>query len=423
MFDNNDTIFALSSGNPPAGVAVTRISGSGLEKLFSDLTGIAEPAARHLYLVKIPNADDVLAVYFKAPNSFTGEDVIEIHSHGSDAVIQKIFALLKTRGARLAERGEFSARAFLNGKMDLQQVDGLADLIHAKTEQQRIQAFAAYTGEGSRLYHSWRARLVNATANLAAAAEFPEDELPGGLVAGALKEIRALADEILKHLGTYAAGRAIRSGFRIVLAGKVNAGKSSMFNALLGSSRAIVSETPGTTRDFITAEIDIGGYLVELIDTAGLRETENEIENAGIEKSRDLITGADLVISVINPKDEIPGRGFALPGMTVKTHLDLYSDADVSVKTGQGMEDFISRIKNEIKGKLETREPAVVSNEKTAELLRAAADYLRAALAEPVPELAAENVRLAADALGKVLGEVDFDEIQSAIFGRLCLGK
>ncbi|MDR0449209.1 MAG: tRNA uridine-5-carboxymethylaminomethyl(34) synthesis GTPase MnmE [Rickettsiales bacterium] len=423
MFENNDTIFALSSGNPPAGVGVVRISGAGLEKLFSEITKIENPTPRHLYFAKIPDVDDVLAVYFKAPASFTGEDVIEIHSHGSSAVIEKVFAMLKNLGARLAERGEFSARAFLNGKMDLQQVDGLADLIHAKTERQRVQAFASYTGEGSRLYHSWRARLVKTTANLAAAAEFPEDELPGGLVEDARAEIRALVGEIESHLGTYAAGRAIKSGFRIVLAGEVNAGKSSLFNALLGRSRAIVSDAPGTTRDFITAETDIGGYLVELVDTAGLRETKNEVESAGIEKSRDLISCADLVINVVNPKDEVPGRACGLPGMTIRTHADLYPGADVSVKTGAGVSDLIARIKNEIKNRLESAEPAMVSNEKTAALLGAAAEYLGAALAENVPELAAENVRLAADALGKILGEVDFDEIQSAIFGRLCLGK
>lgn len=420
MFQNNDTIFALSSGNPPAGVAVIRISGAGLTALWEQITNIENPTPRRMYFVRLPEIDDVLAVYFRAPNSFTGEDVIEIHSHGSVAVIEKIFRRLESFGARLAQRGEFSARAFLNGKMDLQQVDGLADLIHAKTEQQRAAALSAYAGTGSALYKSWRDALVLISANLAAAAEFPPEELPGGLVPAAREQVKKLLQEIENVLGTYAVGRAIRSGFRIVLAGDVNAGKSSLFNAMLGKSRAIVSDVPGTTRDFISAELDIGGYLVELIDTAGLRDTTDAVEQIGVLKSRDLASAADLVISVINPaSDAAPVSDFV-----VKTHGDLHPEIidAVSVKTGQNMDALISRIKDEIARRL-TSQPVMVSNENVRGLLRSAADFLIAADAENVPELVAENVRLASDEIGKVIGDIDFDEIQSAIFGRLCLGK
>jgi tRNA modification GTPase len=234
-----------------------------------------------------------------------------------------------------------------------------------------------------------------------------------------MNQIKKLSCDIAAHVGTAAVGRSIRSGFRIVLAGPVNAGKSSLFNALLGSSRAIVSDRPGTTTDFISAELDIGGYLVELIDTAGLRETKDEIEGMGVERTKDLMDSADLVVNVMNPASGIVDGEFS-----VITHGDLYpeiSDA-VSVKTGQNIDRLVERLKAEIQSRLSV-DAIMVSNEKTAELLHEALGYLNAALAEQVPELAAENVRLSSLALGKVLGDVDFDEIQSAIFGRLCLGK
>ncbi|MCL2629596.1 MAG: tRNA uridine-5-carboxymethylaminomethyl(34) synthesis GTPase MnmE [Alphaproteobacteria bacterium] len=420
MFQNDDIIFALSSGNPPAGVAVIRISGAALGEMFQKLAGIAKPKPRHMYFTNLKGIDECLVAWFKAPASFTGEDVIEIHSHGSIAVIDKIYELLRGLGARIAERGEFAARAFMNGKMDLQSIDGLGDLINAKTERQRIQAFASYTGSGSRLYQTWRNELVLISANLAAATEFPAQELPGGLVPDAMEKIKTLLEQIDSHLGTYAAGRIIKSGFRIVLGGLVNAGKSSLFNALIGSDRAIVSSVPGTTRDWISAQMDIEGYLVELVDTAGLRESDNEIESIGIEKSKELIESADLVIEV--KREKLKGKSD--DGFIVYTHGDLTGDPDaVSVVTGQNMDKLIARIKSEIEKRIGVAEPFCVSNEKTAELLRQATGYLSAALAQTIPELTAENVRLAANALGKVLGVVDFDEIQSAIFGRLCMGK
>ncbi|MDR2686013.1 MAG: tRNA uridine-5-carboxymethylaminomethyl(34) synthesis GTPase MnmE [Rickettsiales bacterium] len=419
MFDDNKTIYALCSGNLPAGVAVVRVSGTNLLPMFGKLTDIENPEPRKMNFVSIPEIDDVLAVYFAAPNSWTGEDVIEIHSHGSRAVVDKIYAALENLGARLAQRGEFASRAFMNGKMDLQQVDGLADLINAKTERQRVQSFAAFTGAGSRLYNEWRDALVEISANLAAEIEFPDDELPAGLADDAQTKIKKLLTDIEKHIGTEAVGRKIKSGFRIVLAGEVNAGKSSLFNALLGTTRAIVSSAPGTTRDFISAELDIGGYLVELIDTAGLRDANDEVEKIGVDKARDIIESADLVISVINPV----GNAAPVSDFVVRTHADINPKGEISVKTGQGMDALIARIKKEIESSLNLSAPAAVSNDMTAGLLREAADFLRRALTENIQEFRSENARLAAASLGKVLGVVDFAEIQSAIFGRLCLGK
>ncbi|MDO5012786.1 MAG: 50S ribosome-binding GTPase, partial [Pseudomonadota bacterium] len=251
--NNNDTIFALSSGHGKSGVAVIRISGDNLRDLFARLLGRGNFDARRTYFANLTDnagdlIDQTILVFFAAPHSFTGTDVIEIYSHGAPAVINKIFDFLTETGARMATRGEFSRRAFYNGKMDLADVDGLAALLDAQTERQRRAALQSMTGRDSRIYDTWRAQMVEIAAYAAAILDYADDELPTNIGEKIRNKTQVLYNEIDNAISRYAASRAIRSGFNIALVGATNAGKSSLFNRLVGENRAIVSDTPGTTR-------------------------------------------------------------------------------------------------------------------------------------------------------------------------------
>lgn len=276
--NNNETIFALSSGHGKSGVAVIRVSGDDLYKLFLKITNRKSADARHAYFANMRDndggiIDQIVATYFAAPASFTGTDMIEIYSHGAPAVIDKIFEYLTATGARMATPGEFSRRAFYNGKMDLADVDGLAALLDAQTDAQRKSALTSMMGGDSQIYDAWRKQMIEISAYAAATLDYAEDELPANIEKTIKERTKKLYTEIGNALSRYAAVRAIRSGFNIALVGDTNVGKSSLFNAILGANRAIVSDIPGTTRDVVSASMDISGYLVNLSDTAGLRET------------------------------------------------------------------------------------------------------------------------------------------------------
>ena len=287
---NNDTIFALSSGAGKSGVAVIRISGNDLRDVFKRvINNKTNIIPRHAYLTNLTDngdnlIDQVVAIYFNAPHSFTGEDVIEIHSHGAPAVIQKIFEWLYTLGMRMAGPGEFSKRAFYNNKMDLSEIDGLAALLDAQTDRQRANALKSMTGSDSNVYETWRSQMIEISAYAAAMMDYPADELPANINEKLITQTQKLHDDINKAMGGYERSHAIRHGFNIVLTGDPNVGKSSLFNRLVGESRAIVSDIPGTTRDVIISQLDIDGYLVNLFDTAGIREALDEIEEIGIKK-------------------------------------------------------------------------------------------------------------------------------------------
>ena len=433
--NNNDTIFALSSGHGKSGVAVIRISGDNLRDLFARLLGRSNFDARRTYFTNLTDnagdlIDQTILVFFAAPHSFTGTDVIEIYSHGAPAVINKIFDFLSTTGARMATRGEFSRRAFLNGKMDLADIDGLAALLDAQTERQRRAALQSMTGRDSRIYDTWRAQMIEIAAYAAAILDYADDELPTNIGEKIRDKTQNLYNEIDSAISRYAASRAIRSGFNITLAGNTNAGKSSLFNRLVGENRAIVSDTPGTTRDVVSCTLDIDGYMVNISDTAGLRDTDDAIEQIGIQRTNDEIKNADLILHVIDGQSSDFKVQSSNNEITVVNKSDLCdcknkSDAIyVSAKTGDGIDNLMIAIRRRITELVGTSESQLTVNARTRALLTDARTELRDAItAGDNYDMFAEHVRRAADAIGKILGTISAADVMDATFSQLCLGK
>ena len=433
--NNNDTIFALSSGHGKSGVAVIRISGDNLRDLFARLLGRSNFDARRTYFTNLTDnagdlIDQTILVFFAAPHSFTGTDVIEIYSHGAPAVINKIFDFLSTTGARMATRGEFSRRAFLNGKMDLADIDGLAALLDAQTERQRRAALQSMTGRDSRIYDTWRAQMVEIAAYAAAILDYADDELPTNIGEKIRDKTQNLYNEIDSAISRYAASRAIRSGFNITLAGNTNAGKSSLFNRLVGENRAIVSDTPGTTRDVVSCTLDIDGYMVNISDTAGLRDTDDAIEQIGIQRTNDEIKNADLILHVIDGQSSDFKVQSSNNEITVVNKSDLCdckhkNDAIyVSAKTGDGIDNLMIAIRRRITELVGTSESQLTVNARTRALLTDARTELRDAItAGDNYDMFAEHVRRAADAIGKILGTISAADVMDATFSQLCLGK
>ena len=433
--NNNNTIFALSSGHGKSGVAVIRISGDNLRDLFARLLGRSNFDARRTYFTNLTDnagdlIDQTILVFFAAPHSFTGTDVIEIYSHGAPAVINKIFDFLSTTGARMATRGEFSRRAFLNGKMDLADIDGLAALLDAQTERQRRAALQSMTGRDSRIYDTWRAQMVEIAAYAAAILDYADDELPTNIGEKIREKTQNLYNEIDSAISRYAASRAIRSGFNITLAGNTNAGKSSLFNRLVGENRAIVSDTPGTTRDVVSCTLDIDGYMVNISDTAGLRDTDDAIEQIGIQRTNDEIKNADLILHVIDGQSSDFKVQSSNNEITVVNKSDLCdckhkNDAIyVSAKTGDGIDNLMIAIRRRITELVGTSESQLTVNARTRALLTDARTELRDAItAGDNYDMFAEHVRRAADAIGKILGTISAADVMDATFSQLCLGK
>ena len=433
--NNNDTIFALSSGHGKSGVAVIRISGDNLRDLFARLLGRSNFDARRTYFANLTDnagdlIDQTILVFFAAPHSFTGTDVIEIYSHGAPAVINKIFDFLSTTGARMATRGEFSRRAFLNGKMDLADIDGLAALLDAQTERQRRAAIQSMTGRDSRIYDTWRSQMIEIAAYAAAILDYADDELPTNIGEKIRDKTQCLYNEIDNAISRYAASRAIRSGFNIALVGNTNAGKSSLFNRLVGENRAIVSDIPGTTRDVVTCTLDIDGYMVNISDTAGLRDTDDTIEQIGIQRTNDEIKNADLVLHVIDGAQNTPTTTTTPNEITVVNKSDLCdcknkSDAIyVSAKTGDGIDNLMIAIRGRITELVGATESQLAVNARTRALLTDAQTELRDAItAGDNYDIFSEHVRRAADAIGKILGTITASDVMDATFSQLCLGK
>ena len=425
--NNNDIIFALSSGAGRAGVAVIRVSGAGVADVARQLIGAADVRARHAYLRTLRDGADVidtcLVTYFPAPFSFTGEDVLEIAPHGAPAVVTRIFDFLRDRfGAHLATPGEFSRRAFYNGKMDLVDVDSLAALLDARTERQRQAAVRAVAGDGA-IYENWRTQMIEISAYAAAMLDYNADDLPPDIADTVRGRIDKLYAELNDAISRYAAVRAVRSGFNIVIAGPTNAGKSSLFNRIVGTNRAIVSDIPGTTRDVVSAQIDIDGYLVNLSDTAGLRTTDDVIEQIGIEKTNSEIANADLILN-------LGACGGADNEIHVVNKADLIKAHDapgaiyISAKTGQGIDELMRVVREKMHAVLDGAEDSVSVNERTRTLVLDAAQNLSAAIsAGDNYDIVAEHVRAAADAIGRILGVITVDEVLDATFSQLCLGK
>ena len=429
---NNDTIFALSSAPGKSGVAVIRISGQKLNTFFKRIINKKKFEPRHAYFTNLLDdnkdlIDQCIAVYFGAPCSFTGEDIIEIHSHGSPAVINKIFEFLRKNGARIANRGEFSKRAFYNNKMDLTDVDGLIALLDAQTDKQRASALKSLTGHDSIVYNDWRNQMIEISAYSAAILDYADDELPKNIDKKIITKTEKLLNEIKNAVSNTRASRAIQNGFNIVLVGKTNVGKSSIFNKLVGSNRAIVSDVAGTTRDVVSAQIDLDGYLVNLSDTAGIRQSRNKIEKIGIEKTRCEIENADLILYVYN---ELP-KEIKTDGITIINKSDLLKNKSsrrviyTSVKTSAGFDKLLKAIKQKMHDVLGNGESKIAVNERTYELLMDVIKELENATNKYNGnyDIFAEHVRNASDSIGKILGVITTNEIADMTFSRLCLGK
>lgn len=434
--NNNETIFALSSGHGKSGVAVIRISGGKLGQTFSKFINKKDFFPRRAYFTNLKDSenyliDQVICIYFQAPHSFTGEDIIEIHSHGAPAVIEKIFSYLTELGFRMATPGEFSRRAFYNNKMDLADIDGLAALLDAQTDKQRQNALKSMLGNDSKIYDAWRNQMIEISAYAAAILDYAEDELPANIGETIRKKTEKLHKEIKASLSRYTAVRAIRNGFNIALVGETNVGKSSLFNAILGANRAIVSDIPGTTRDVVSAQLDIDGYLVNLSDTAGLRETTDTIEQIGIQRTQSEIENANLVLRVIDgtKKENISsttGNEILIINKSDLASCNKIPNAiSVSAKTGQGINELIEIIKEKISALTQTTESTVAVNARTYSLLQDAAVELNNAINSPKEnyDIFSEHVRRAADNIGKILGTITAAEVMDATFSQLCLGK
>lgn len=423
-----------------AGVAVIRVSGTGAAASLAALCGQKNPRPRHAYYVTLTHPqtkapiDRALAIYFAAPASFTGEDVAEYHVHGGRSVIESLLsALAGMDGFRMAEPGEFTRRAFENGKMDLTEAEAVADLINAETEAQRLQALGQLGGALGALYQGWTDRLSVVLAHQEADIEFPEDDLPQGLSNTLAPKIEKLAAEISAHLDDNRRGERLRSGVMIAIVGAPNAGKSSLLNALAARDAAIVSDEAGTTRDVIEVHLDLGGYPAVLADTAGLRDTDQAIEAEGIRRAQQRAADADLKIALFDSTREIPDAATAAliddKTITVLSKADLGSASPldgfaVSVRTGLGMDAFLQALTSRIASLLgaQTDMPALTRQRHRAALDEALA-HLKQCQAAVLPELAAEDLRMALRALGRITGRVHVEELLDKIFLDFCIGK
>ncbi|MGJ3262914.1 MAG: tRNA uridine-5-carboxymethylaminomethyl(34) synthesis GTPase MnmE [Salinarimonas sp.] len=437
-----DTIFAPASGFGRAAICVVRVSGPGARRVLAALAGGPPPPRRlALRTLRDPASgealDRALVAFFPAPHSFTGEDQAELHVHGGLATRAGVLdALSRLPGCRTAEPGEFTRRAFLAGRMDLSAVEGLADLIEAQTQAQRRQALRQLEGGLGALAESWRGRLVETQALLEAALDFSDEgDVAASVEAQAAERIAALAAEIGGALADAGRGERLREGYVVVLAGPPNAGKSTLMNALTLRDVAIVSAVPGTTRDAIEVRLDLGGLPVTLIDTAGLRETQDAIEAEGVARTRARIAGADLLVW-LDPVDApaAPEAG-ATPVLHVVTKIDLADEGatpaapralTLSAATGAGIADLLAAIEDRARGTVGDGGDAVVTRARhriALERAREALDRAATTLAAGDTELAAEDVRLAARAVGAIAGRVDVEDVLDALFGAFCIGK
>jgi tRNA modification GTPase len=438
-----DTIFALSSGRPPSGVAVIRVSGPQARLALETIAGKL-PAPRNAMLAEFRDdnggvIDRGLALFFPGPASFTGEDCAEFHLHGGRAVVEALSnELLRIAGLRQAEPGEFTRRAFLNGKMDLVEAEALADLIAAETEAQRRFAVISAGGAQSALYSSWRKRIVHARAMIEAELDFAdESDVPGSVSGRVWSDMSVLAAEIETHVGGFHRAEILREGFSVVIVGAPNAGKSSLLNALARRDVAIVTDEPGTTRDLVQVALDLDGVKVIVTDTAGIREGAGKVEAIGIEKAKASVRDADLVLHL---EDIAAPTRLSLPQSRAEV-LWIGSKADliganherplpsgltllVSVQTGTGLDQLVQAISTRAEAAIGSTNYLIPARARHVALLREAAACLRQALREDSQlELRAEELRRAGEAFGRIAGTVDVEEVLGVIFSEFCIGK
>jgi tRNA modification GTPase len=444
MTSDRDTIFALSSGRPPVAIAVIRVSGPRAGTALETLTGrVPEPRrARFARLRNGPGGDvldEAVTLWFPGPNSETGEDVAELQVHGGRAVIAAVLAALgRIEGLRPAEPGEFTRRAFENGRLDLTAVEGLADLIYAETEAQRRQAYRQLAGTLGQRAEDWRRQLIEAQALVEAGIDFSdESDVPEKLLGPALATARALRDEVVAALADENRGERLREGLVFAIAGPPNAGKSSLMNRLARRDVAIVTPHAGTTRDVIEVHLDLGGYPVTLLDTAGIRDTQDPVEVEGVRRARARAAAADLVLWVTDATadmgDSGPARGAEV--WHVRNKIDLPGSdlapcqsrtLAVSALTGAGLPELIATLARHAEAALAGAETSLVTRERHRVALRKVVEALDRALAEGPggrEDIVAEELRLAGRELGRLTGRVDVEDVLDVIFRDFCIGK
>lgn len=445
---DNQTIYALSTVYGKSGVAVIRISGNNalaaLKKMTSLDTTKIKP--RYAYFVSLKNnegntLDKCLILYFKAPNSFTGEDIVEIQTHGSKAVISGVLSTLaQIEGFRMAEPGEFSKRAFYNGKMDLTEAEGLADLIDAETSEQQKYAMRQMEGGLKNLYDDWREQLLKILAHLEAFIDFPDEDIPNNVMSEMKNNVFKLENSVYEHLKSDNIGERLREGFRVVIVGPPNAGKSSLLNVIANREAVIVSDIAGTTRDAIDIHLDIKGYPVMFTDTAGLREANEEIEKKGIEIAYSKIKSADFIICLFDAsKDGVQifdniRKSFKNNTFLVANKCDKLTSEQCSVlekqgcilisaKQKEGISQILDRIYEFICERFTSNSNLLITRSRYREALQEVMENLQHFSFDKEIELTAEDIRLAARALGKITGRIEVNEILDKIFGDFCIGK
>ncbi len=456
MSANASTIFALSSGRPPAAIAVVRVSGPHAGAALKALIGrVPEPRRAALARVRDPKSreviDEALVLWFPGPHSETGEDVVEIQLHGGHAVIAGVLdALAALDGCRMAEPGEFTRRAFENGRLDLTEVEGLADLIAAETPAQRRQAYRQLKGLIGDRAEAWRQHLIAALALVEARIDFSDEaDVPENLIEPALRAARQLRDEIAASLADGGRGERLRDGLVVAIAGPPNAGKSTLLNRLARREAAIVSPYPGTTRDVIEVHLDLAGYPVTLLDTAGIRDGDDPVEQEGVRRARARAATADLVLWVTDissdggAADEAAAKVAHAEIWWLRNKIDLKPAAAIcrsesqsmnginrsfaiSAASGAGMGDLIEALATHSKEYFATTESALVTRARHRRALEETVAALDRALSQcdsTREELIAEDLRSAATILGRLTGRVDVEDILDVIFREFCIGK
>jgi len=442
------TIYALSSGSGLSGVAIIRISGPNTAEILKSLTGKSKLKPRMANLLKINNIntseliDEGIIIWFPGPHSYTGEDMAEIHVHGGKAVILAVQnEISKIKNCRLAEPGEFTKLAFQNGKINLLKAESIADLISAETEIQRLQAVKIMKGKSSHKFNTLREKLLKLLSFVEAKIDFPEEDLPEENLKKIKKDSSDVLIEINQILDDQKVGEIIREGFKIAIVGPTNAGKSSLLNNLSNREVAIVSEVAGTTRDVVETHLNIDGYPVIVSDTAGIRDSKDEIEKKGIKLSLKKAENADLKLVVVDAKS-IDLSGF-LKDMLQKNAILVVNKSDllkekldtkisklnhvlISLKDNLNIDELILKIKNSLKNKLISEEDILITRERHRQHLVQCADHLKNFLTKNDKkdfDKAAEDLRLATRHLGMIVGKVDVEEILGSIFNDFCIGK
>lgn len=451
MHPRDQTIFALSSGRPPSAIALVRVSGPQAGVVLTTLAG-KRPTPRQASRRLLRDGsgqpiDDAVVLWFPGPGTATGEDVAEFHVHGGRAVLAAVLAAISLiPNTRAAEPGEFTRRAFENGKLDLTEAEGLDDLIHADTDRQRRQALRQLQGLLGNRARDWRERIIEASALIEAGIDFSDEgDVPAELRVPAVKAIKALHDEIAEVLAAQGHSERLRDGLVVAIAGEPNVGKSTLMNQLARREVAIVSPHAGTTRDVIEVQLDLDGYPVTVIDTAGIRETEDPVEQEGVRRARARAEDADLVLWLVEAGRAADpdtmrtlwtsGEGHRSDSSVwiVRNKIDLGGAAAarpagefrISASRGDGLLELVETLVKFAADFFGTTEGALVTRARQRDLLSRASDSLRRSLAlvEEGEELAAEELRAAAYALGRLLGRVDVEDVLGAIFQKFCIGK